>query len=281
VTKSHEPEQPRISVALVEIPPFPATAVKLLRVISSEASRLKEISDLISTDPALSGEVLRAVNSPFFGVRTQVTSILQATFLLGLERIKGLVVTIGMRGYLGDSLKVPALRSCGRHSLACAVIAEDLAKGNSREKDIAYTAGIMHDIGRLGLAVAYPEQYAGLLKEADETPRDVLASERDLFGVDHCEAGRSLVLRWNLPEDFAAVASRHHESATGGAFDLVAIVRVGCMMADALGFNVARPLHPRNYKELLGDLPKRNQISADATELTFRIAEKINWVESF
>jgi putative nucleotidyltransferase with HDIG domain len=282
VTESQKLNQPGISISLVEIPPFPATAVKTLQVISNDAARMKEVSDLISTDPALSSEVLRVVNSPFFGVRTEVRGILQATLLLGLERIKGLVVTIGMKGYLGDSLNVPALRSCWRHSLACAVIAEELAaSGSSREKDVAYTAGIIHDIGRLGLAVAYPEQYASLLSKAEEEPCDILARERELFGIDHCEAGRALVLRWNLPREFADVASKHHGSSTAGTFDLVAIIRTSCMMADALGFAVARPLRLRKYQEIHCDVPKANQLSIDPEELTFRIAEKINSIESY
>jgi len=188
---------------------------------------------------------------------------------------------LAMRAYLGESLRVPALRSCWRHSLACAIIAEDLAKGSSREKDIAYTAGIIHDIGRLGLAVAHPKQYAALLEEAHEKSGDLLASEREVFGIDHCEAGRALVLRWELPQDFAVVTSRHHEASTSGTFDLLAIIRVICTVADALGFQVARSLHHQDYTELLRGIPKDNRLSTSPEERTFLIANKINAVETF
>lgn len=281
VTKAPQSEQAAIAVSLIEIPPFPAVALKTLQLISNASSHLSKISEMLSADPVLSGEVLRVVNSPFFGIRTEVTSVLQATVLLGLERIRGLVVTIGMRAYLGESLTVPALRSCWRHSLACAIIAEDLAKGSSKDKDIAYTAGIIHDIGRLGLAVAYRKQYAALLQEADEKSCDLLASEREVFGIDHCEAGRSLVLRWKLPQEFAVVTSRHHEASSGGTFDLLAIIRVSCMMADALGFQVARSPQRQDYAELLRGIPKDNRPSTGPEELAFLIANKINAVETF
>jgi HD-like signal output (HDOD) protein len=276
------PQQTGVPLDSIEIPPFPAIAIKALQLISKDYSRLTELSNLICSDAAFSAEMLRIVNSPFFGLRTEVRSVLQATLLLGLERVKGLVVTIGMRAYLGDALKVPALRACWRHSLACAMIAEDLTKKSLEEKDVAYTAGIVHDIGRFGLAVAYPERYASFLARTIDGPSAVLERERELFGINHCEAGRSLVLRWNLPKEFIRVTSEHHQRATGGPFDLVAVIRASCMMADALGFEVVLPREPRNYKELLAELPEshRNLLSRDTEDLSFRIAEKINSLES-
>jgi putative nucleotidyltransferase with HDIG domain len=276
------PQQAGVPLDSIEIPPFPAIAIKALQLISKDYSRLTELSNLICSDAAFSAEMLRIVNSPFFGLRTEVKSVLQATLLLGLERVKGLVVTIGMRAYLGEALKVPALRACWRHSLACAMIAEDLTKKSLEEKDVAYTAGIIHDIGRFGLAVAYPERYASFLARTIDGPAAVLERERELFGINHCEAGRSLVLRWNLPKEFVRVTSEHHQRATDATFDLVAVVRASCMMADALGFEVVLPREPRNYKELLTELPERHRslLSRDAEELSFRIAEKINSLES-
>ena len=78
------------------------------------------------------------------------------------------------------------------------------------------------------------------------------------------------------------VTLKHHEPVTGGKFDLVAIIRFSCMMADTLGFEVIRPLQPRKYEELLAELPElhRKQISSDPAELSFRIATKINSIES-
>ena len=276
------PQQTGVALDSIEIPPFPAIAIKALQVISKDHSMLTQLSDLICSDTAFSTEILRTVNSPFFGLRAEVRSVLQATLLLGLERIKGLVVTVGMRFYLGESLKVPALRACWRHSLACAMIAEELTKKTLEDKDVAYTAGIIHDIGRFGLAVAYPEQYASFLERTIDGPSAVLERERELFGIDHCEAGKYLVLRWNLPKEFGRVTSEHHRRATGGTFDLVAVIRTSCMMADALGFEVVLPREPRNYKELLADLPERHRelLSRDAEELSFRIATKINSLES-
>jgi HD-like signal output (HDOD) protein len=226
--------------------------------------------------------ILRIVNSPLYGVRMEIASILEATMLLGLERIKGVALTIGIRSYLNSALEAPAIKACWRHSLACAVIAGELARGGQVKEDIAYTAGMMHDIGRLALAVAYPGRYAEFLSSLDSTPANALEREREIFEIDHCQAGRLLVSRWNLPDSFLAVTEHHHDPLVEGECDLLAIIRSGCILADVLGFEAIHPAHPRNYEDLLTELPKnfRNKLPLEPTDLNFRIACKINAIES-
>lgn len=268
--------------ALNDIPPFPLVALKALQVISKENGQLRELSNLITSDAAISGQVIRMANSARFGLRVEVHSILHAIHLLGLERIKALVVTIAMKSYLGDSLEIPALRACWRHSLACAVIAEVLGRVSLLEPDVAYTAGLLHDVGRLAMVAGYPTKYAEFLATAEKEQCDSLQCERDLFGIDHCEQGRLLVSRWKLPETFAAVASRHHDGPVAGEPAVLSIVRQSCRMAVALGFSVVCPAQPRTYQEILEEFPERErrQISSDPLELTHFIADKINSIES-
>jgi putative nucleotidyltransferase with HDIG domain len=268
--------------ALTEIPPFPAVAIKALQVISNEYGQLRELSELITTDAAISGQILRIANSVLFGGRVEISGILQAIHMLGVERVKGVVVTIAMKSYLGDSLEVPALRACWRHSLACAVFAEKLARVRMMEADFAYTAGLLHDVGRLALVAGYPGKYANFLANMETKPCDALQCERDLFGIDHCQAGLQLVSRWNLPVMFIPVILRHHEAAAAGEPAALSVVRISCRMADALGFNVVYPLEPRNYEEILSDLPMRERslLPREPSELTHYIADKINSIES-
>jgi putative nucleotidyltransferase with HDIG domain len=221
-------------------------------------------------------------NSARFRARVEVNSIFRAIHLLGLERIKGLVVTAAMKSYLGGSLEIPALRACWRHSLACAVVAEMLARVGMLESDVAYTAGLLHDIGRLALVAGYPAMYANFLAKVETQPSDALQCERDLFGVDHCQQGRLLVSIWKLPEMFSDIASRHHDAAVAGDPAMLSIVRHSCAMADVLGFSVVCPLHPKTYQEILDEIPERErrQIASDPSEVAHYIADKINAIES-
>jgi putative nucleotidyltransferase with HDIG domain len=268
-------------LALVDVPPFPAVALRALQLVSKEEGRLRDLNDLISSDQAIAAQLLRLTNSPLYGIRVEITSTLQATMLLGFERVKGLLLTIGIKSYLRDTLQLPALAACWRHSLACALVTEELAKLSLADKEVAYTAGLVHDLGRLALAIVHCNSYGEFVKSSEGSPCDVLVRERELFGIDHCEAGRALMTSWNLPQELIAVAAHHHGPRNGSKFDTLAAVRFSCMMSDTLGFHVARSIHTRTYQELLEELPaaERKQFPAEAEELASRIAGKIKSIE--
>ncbi|HET6142711.1 MAG TPA: HDOD domain-containing protein [Candidatus Acidoferrales bacterium] len=282
MTTAKESEQHFKPAHLTDVPAFPLVAIKVLQATSRERAALTELSVLISSDAALSAGILRMANSALFNIRIEITGVLQAIHLLGLERVKGVVVTVAMKSYLGASVEVPVLRDCWRHSLACAVVAEEFAKASLMEADTVYTAGLMHDVGRLGLIAAYPKEYADFLLKEENSPCDALAAERDVFGVDHCKAGQLLVSSWNLPQIFSEVTLRHHDEPGIGESAIVSIVRRSCRMADTLGFSVVHPIHPFSYEDILENLPdrERKQFPKESSELMHHIAAKINSIES-
>ncbi|HEX3376817.1 MAG TPA: HDOD domain-containing protein [Candidatus Acidoferrales bacterium] len=282
MTTTERTEQKFKQGSLTKVPAFPAVAIKTLQVMSGERGALTELNELISSDAAMSGGILRLANSALFSMRTEISSVLQAIHMLGLERVKGVVVTVAMRAYLGQSIEVPMLRACWRHSLACAIIAEEFAKASLMEADVAYTAGLMHDIGRLGLIAAYPKEYTDFLMKTENEPCDAVACERDLFGVDHCQVGQLLVTRWKLPGIFSEVTSRHHDVLTSGKPTILNVVQRSCRMAEILGFGVVHPLHPSSYEGILKDLPdrERNRFPKESSEFVQQIASRINSIES-
>ena len=269
----------------VQLPPFSPVAARVLQLVSRSDASLQKLAELISADPTFSSELLTIVNSALYGQRQPIKDIQQATSLLGLERVKGLAVTVGVRSYFGSSLNNPALECCWRHSLACAIIAEELAGGSMIDRGAAYTAGILHDIGRVALAVIQPEPYMQFLSETPASSQEVLQRERELFEVDHCEAGRRLIHEWNLPDEFLDITSRHHVASEAGQrdkLDMLGLVHFSCMVADTLGFAAVHPLTLPNYQELVSELPEQTQrrFYSDPRELTLKIDTKINSVAS-
>jgi HD-like signal output (HDOD) protein len=206
--------------------------------------------------------------------------VLQASILLGFRRLKSVAITVGLKAYLEHSYS-PILKSCWRHSVASAIVAERSAKAALLDKDFAYTAGIMHDIGRVAMAASMPQAYARVAARGADQPQDLLPVEEELCGIDHCQAGRSLVTAWNLPEAFIEITSCHHDPEThprGAA----SVVRPSCMLADALGFAVVKYRFPVTYAEILAELPEpaRNRFPADAKVLASEIANEIKVIES-
>ena len=268
--------------AHLRLPPFPQVAVRVLQLANKENIQLHQLSDLISSDPAFAAEVLTIANSMLYAPRYPASSILQAIAVLGATHLQGVCLTVGVRTYLGRSMNNPAMRALWRHNLACALIAEQLASGGWLDKDIAYTAGVMHDIGRLALATIRPKEFTHLLETHNGTPSSILPHERDLFGLDHCEAGRRLISDWKLPVDFDDVVFAHHTPREADApWDMAGLINVSCRLADTAGFAAFPGCEVTPYAELLEELPAREKwlFHSDVESLAFEIGQKVNAVD--
>jgi putative nucleotidyltransferase with HDIG domain len=275
-------EAARLPWAHLRIPPFPLIAVRILQMTNQEDVPMRQLSDLISSEPAFSTEVLTIANSALYACRVPINSVLQAIALLGTDSLKGLCLTVGVRAYLGNSLNHESLRAIWRHSLAVALIANQLAAAGTKDKDSAYTAGILHDIGRLALAVLLPKEYAALLETHTGPPASALEAERGLFGFDHCEAGRHLIADWKMPPCFTEVAADHHSPRVNhGLWQMPDIINVSCRMADTVGFAVFQGCELTPYADLLAALPdlERRSFCPDGEVLAFDVSSKINAVE--
>lgn len=269
--------------AHLRLPPFPQVAVRVLQLASDENVQLHQLSELISSDPAFASEVLTVANSVLYAPRYPATSILQALAVLGANTLQGMCVTVGVRAYLGKTMSYPAMRSLWKHNLACALVAQRLAESGFVDKDTAYTAGILHDVGRMGLAVIQPAPYAALLEKHKGGADTLLEAERVLFGWDHCETGRQLIGDWKLPEELESVVSQHHEPRrTDGAWNLTELIKVSCSLASTIGFTAFPGCETKPFSELLETLPARERrlFQVDAETLKKEVAESIHAIEA-
>jgi putative nucleotidyltransferase with HDIG domain len=269
--------------AYLRLPPFPQVAVRVLQLANNENVQLNQLCDLISSDPAFASEVLTVANSLLYAPRYPFTTILQAVAVLGANTLQGMCVTVGVRAYLGKAMSYPAMRNLWRHNLACAIIAQRLASAGDIDKDLAYTAGILHDIGRMALAVIQPKGYAALLEKHHGAAASMLQAERELFGWDHCQIGRQLIGNWKLPENFEAVVADHHSARRADvAWDLAELVKVSCAIASALGFAAFAGCETAAYGDLLDELPARgcSLFHPEQETLKREITDSIDAIES-
>jgi len=247
--------RPHAPWALRLLPPFPAIAQRILALASQENVHLRDLGELIKLDPTFSAELLRVANSALFGARREVATLTHAILLLGLDRVKAMATYVALHTMVRSSLKAPALRKVWLHSLATAWIAEEAARANGVAEESAYTTGLLHNLGTLGLMSAYPEEYARLLEVTCEYGFDLLETERDLFEIDHCAAGAYLAREWHFPEELAAAIAAHHDEPEPGAATLAAIVRVSWRLSDALGYAAFAPARQWSHGELVAFLP--------------------------
>ncbi len=187
-----------------------------------------------------------------------------AVAVLGLDRIKALAVTVAMRAFVGAAS--PLVRQCWRHSAACAVVAENLAGAFDVSGDRAYTAALMHDIGRLGLLKSYARDVAPVLTREYTESADVLAAERLAVNVDHGLAGAWLVKTWSFPAPFLEVCEHHHDPLQTSDSALLQLVKIACRMADTLGYAAVRCKAMPSYDDRLLEVPaqlKRDQFPTE------------------
>jgi putative nucleotidyltransferase with HDIG domain len=229
---------------LAKLPPFAPVVISLLRLFDREDVMIESVANLVESDPAIASELLGLANSPLFGCPGGVTSPALAIGLLGTERTKSLATTLAMRSMMQGAPRTGVVRRLWTHSIATAAIAQEFAAAFGVPDDLAHTAAIMHDLGRMGLLAAHPAEYTQLALAAHNTEPDIRAEEQAQFGMDHCRAGSLLARAWGLPEALRRTAECHHEASADR--DLFSLVHLSCRLADDLMFQAIRHEGPRD-----------------------------------
>jgi HD-like signal output (HDOD) protein len=214
--------------------------------------------------------LLRLANSALFGVRREIKSLQQAISMVGLDRVKTMATIVAMDRMVHSSVHIEALRKIWIHSLATAVIAEEASRFIHIPRDAGYTGGLLHNLGALGLMSAYPKEYARMLEVSSEFGFDLLATERDLFEIDHCLAGCYLAQDWDFPDELAAAIAGHHDDPVPGEASLDNLLRVSWRLADAAGFAIFPPAKEWPYEELIAFLPTTDSWLVESAEATRR-----------
>jgi HD-like signal output (HDOD) protein len=264
-----------------EVPPFRQAAVQLLRAAGDPAVSMVQTVNLLRTDPVLTMGLLRVANSPLFAARQEITDVRQAVTYLGLDLVRSLAVTAAMRGLIGTRPN-PLGLPFWRHSLATALTCRRMCGLAGIAPETAHTAGLLHDVGQLGLTHLFPE-YAQAVGGAVERGESLAEAEVRAFGIDHCQAGRWLVSRWGLPVELQIVTAAHEWSPSQGSGDgaLMVLVHGGSLAAEFMGFAVippARPLEPHDIARAFGD-GRRQEVLETLPELAEWVVRNVNGIE--
>jgi putative nucleotidyltransferase with HDIG domain len=196
------------------LPALPSSYTHLLEELESPDSSLESIGALVSRDVGMSATVLKLVNSAFFGLNRHVASPTQAVGLLGLEVIRGLVLSQGFFNAF-DLRRVSHLsfEAVWRHSLAVANLSRAIAsleETDPKVVDSAFIAGMLHDVGKLVLANVTPDAYGQVIATVRSQNRLVVDVERQVMGTSHAEAGAYLMGLWGVDEKIIHSIAYHH-----------------------------------------------------------------------
>jgi putative nucleotidyltransferase with HDIG domain len=221
------------------LPPSPQVLPKVLDALRHEQTTLEEVGELISLDPVLTATLLHFCNSVYFSGREPVASVPEAIGRVGFQTIFALVSAVtgsqsfnlpGASGVDGSQLWKHSLTT----AFACKFVAEDIeADGN-----LLFTAGLLHDIGRVVLAQAKGAEYGRLCHPALSAGGEVTEREKAAYGFTHADVGAGLMETWKLPDSLVLAVRFHHRPAAGGVAQKMA---AGVCVGNALAHRFEHP----------------------------------------
>lgn len=233
-------EQKKIE-QIENLPTLPEVANKLLKIINDPTTTAVDVANLISRDLSLTSKVLRLANSAFYGIPRTVTTVQNAVVILGLKVINTMVFSITVvKMFPGDGRnELFSRKKFWAHSLACAVIARQLAlrmrKFTLFDPEECFCAGLIHDIGRVVLDQYFHDEFLKAIQKAVQSKISLLQAEQDVFGFTHMDVGDWLTSRWELPQDIRVPIVYHH---TPGRTEYAREITTLVHLADSITYDI-------------------------------------------
>ncbi len=239
------------------LPTVPGVVAKISRMVENPETSAAEVGKLISQDQVLSAKVLRMANSAFFGMSRKISNIPAALMILGFDVVKGLVLTSSVFDMIQKSMA-----GLWEHSIGCAAASGAVATALGRDDaEEILVAGLLHDLGKVVLAINMPEELAVIREKADKENLFFYEAETAILDFHHGEVGLWLAEHWNLPESLGEPMRLHHNPERATVFpECTAIVHIADAIIRGWGFgfpgdSLVPPITPAVW-EMLGLKPK-------------------------
>lgn len=204
-----------LQAAIDELPTIPETLTRILRLLEDPNSGARDLAEVISIDAPLSAKILRLANSPLYQKSRTLMTVQECVAVLGYRTVRQVALCVSVMSSLGAECdaRSPVLdyRDLWKHCVNVGAIGRELARHlGYAEPEEVFTGGLLHDLGKLVLTIAYPDRYADVVRKRYGQARPLVAAEIDEFGFDHTAAGAALATAWNFPDGLVVMISDHH-----------------------------------------------------------------------
>ncbi len=234
----------RLTAAVDSMPAFPKSVHKILTLTRDVACAPKDLVHVIDKDPVVTVKVLRVVNSAYYGLSRQITSIDQAVVFLGFNSIKNLALSIAAIGMLPES---PMAGFDGQrylfHSLTCASMARQLAhRLPQSDPQDCFIAGLLHDFGKVVVAQFMPVEFRRSMELSVWKDVSLHVALQEVVGVDHASIGAMLAHKWHFADDLVQTIAHLHQPEKYDT-DMMACVFAANQVCKQLGYDLGGSLH--------------------------------------
>ncbi len=237
-----------------DLPTMPTIAGKVVQAVDNPDSSIDDIRSLIEQDAAIAARILKISNSALYGFPSEIQSLSHAISLLGTMTVRNLVLAASMK----ETYKRFGLleKLLWQHSSLAGPVAAMLAgyRGIALDPDIAFTAGLMHHIGKTALANSHRDQYEQVMATVYNEGRSFTDVENEVFGFSHAELGAAVVQQWGLPDSLVLTIQYHHSPGHLTQLDeedarLCALTTVTSLCLSKLGVGRSRPIEDLDLNE--------------------------------
>jgi putative nucleotidyltransferase with HDIG domain len=260
-------------------PGMPGVASRLLALLNNTETPMAEIEAILRYEPGLTANVLRLVNSAYFGIPRKVGSVRQAILFMGWKRLTQMVIASCVSAVMDKPVSGYDLApgELWRHAIAVAVASEGLAKIlELRDIEEIFTAGLLHDVGKMVLG-RFVEEHRIDMEVERYRDQSFEKIEKEIFGMDHAEVGSQILANWGLPEALVLAVRYHHEPENSPKpLPMIDVVHIADLISLMIGIGVGR--EGLQY-EVSRDVTERLHLEAHHLE---RVASQtLEWVQSF
>lgn len=221
------------------LPPLMGALQRLLAIIHGQTTSVKELERIILYDQSLSARILQVANSSFYCSRGSVPTVARAILLLGFDQVKSICLCLILMRLYADDMVLSAVQreKLWKHAYATARIASEIARLRPWiDKESAYILGLLHDLGRVALAICFNEYYQMISSLAETRKAPPWFAEYE-SGLTHTEIGRWMCVKWGLPETFECVMAHHHQPHRSPSHKSeVALVHLADVLANSQQF---------------------------------------------
>ncbi|MDR3707526.1 MAG: HDOD domain-containing protein [Capsulimonadaceae bacterium] len=197
-----------------DLPAHARIALRVIQLVNQETTSATHIAMAISADEILAARVLRMANNSYYGVPRKISTLTEATVLLGMDTIRDIAIAASCHGLLDRSLPGYALLKgeLWRHSNCCGYAAQLIARRTGyRFTEEALVAGLLHDIGKVAIGHCLADDFATIVKTVSDKPITFANAERAVLGFDHAQVGARMAERWDFPPRLISAIRYHHE----------------------------------------------------------------------
>jgi putative nucleotidyltransferase with HDIG domain len=222
------------------LPIIPDVASKIMGIADDNFDiSFRELEEIIMIDPMLTARILKVANSALYARQSEIANLKVAIGLLGFKNIKSLVLLITASQFSKELKPNKYMNNFWRHSIATAFIAKHIMqrKKERANEEIAFVAGLLHDIGQVGLFQSDPDLYEKLLESTERLDETVELTEQRFYKEDHREIGASMLGRWNFPEVYVDSAKEHNTLNINSRHKkLVLTITLADILSDYIGY---------------------------------------------